>query len=351
MSTELAVIEKQLFQHEAVFRQLVPTGIVAERVMRTVLTSIERDPKQQLIKCTLPSIIQSAMTGAVLGLEADGVTGQGFLVAFRQKGVLKAQWMTGYRGYPTLGARNDLTVGGDVVREGDEFDFELGTNPYVRHKPKLGGSLSRRLIGAYATALHPSRPPIVVIMDIDEINVIRDRVLKRGPKTINQEGDDVGFSPWNDPGLGYSAMAMKTPRRRLARSLPLTPFIMAARVDEAHEEQGKHAFINDRRELIVDDVAQPVGASQPGNGPPAASIEQRKFIIKKANGGELTFGTIEQWRAAFVDRLQRVFDAAVLEKAVDINSGEMARISDEYPEYREHVSAVAQAIEKRRQEL
>jgi recombination protein RecT len=91
-----------------------------------------------LLQCTPISVIQAATTGAVLGLEADGATGQGYLVPFRRKGRGRfAQWLTGYKGYNTLAARVGLTINGDVVREGDFFDWEKGSAGFVRHKPSL----------------------------------------------------------------------------------------------------------------------------------------------------------------------------------------------------------------------
>src|SRR5260370_31572068 len=94
---------------------LRPTGVPAERIIRTVLISCERTP--QLLECTPISVIQSATTFAVLGLEADGVTGQGYLVPFNntKKRVKEAQALIGYKGYNTLRARSGLTIDGQPV--------------------------------------------------------------------------------------------------------------------------------------------------------------------------------------------------------------------------------------------
>ncbi len=74
--TALAVIEHQLRPLRPMFDQLLrPTGVPAERIIRSVLISCERTPR--LLECTPVSVIQAATTGAVLGLEADGHTGQG----------------------------------------------------------------------------------------------------------------------------------------------------------------------------------------------------------------------------------------------------------------------------------
>jgi phage RecT family recombinase len=72
------------------------------------------------------------MSAACLGLEVDGVTGQAYLIPFKGR----AQLVVGYKGYNTLAARSGITITGAVVREGDEFDYQLGSAAFVRHKPK-----------------------------------------------------------------------------------------------------------------------------------------------------------------------------------------------------------------------
>jgi len=61
------------------------------------------------------------------------VTGQFYLLPFKDK----VQPCIGYKGYNTIGARGRITIGGEVVREGDLFEYELGTRAYIRHLPRL----------------------------------------------------------------------------------------------------------------------------------------------------------------------------------------------------------------------
>jgi len=136
--------------------------------MRTVIMSIERLP--ELLNCSPQSIMNAATTAAVLGLECDGVTGQGFLIPY--KGV--ATFQIGYKGYNTLAARAGYTINGGVVREGDEFDFQLGTGGFVRHKPLLNGN-KRRIVAAWSTAESNGRPSIVVVMSIEDVDAIKAR--------------------------------------------------------------------------------------------------------------------------------------------------------------------------------
>jgi recombination protein RecT len=330
MSQALAVIEHQLSALRPMFDQVLrPTGLTAERMIRTVVISCERN--EQLLACTPLSIMQAAMTGAVLGLEADGVTGQGFLVPFRDKGIAKANWITGYKGQATLGWRAGLTVAGEVVRDNDEFDFQLGSEPHVLHRPQLGGEKDRRIVASWATATAPDRRPIVVVMSIDEILEIKNRA----------PGAKRAESPWNQPGIPYAAMCAKTARRRLGRSLPLSSFVLAARIDEAHEEQGRHAYLHPEKGIVIDgETAAPPAPTQ---GPSVEALEPRRFAIKR-NRDETSCSTIEEWRGRMVTAIQSIGELANVHRFREINAPVMREYRDQH---REHVAAVEAAFATR----
>lgn len=241
MSNELRVIEQQLGQLAPSFEQVLAAyKMPVERLMRTVMVSIDRLPK--LLECNRQSILNSAMTAACLGLEVDGVTGQGFLIPFAGK----AQFMTGYKGYNTMFARSGYTLGGAVVREGDEFDYQIGTGGFIHHRPMLGNESSRKILAAYAKAETPGRAPLIQVMSIDEILAVKAK----------SPGAKKADSPWNDPLVGFPAMCIKTPKRRLGRDMPLNagtqPIIMAGAMEQAVEEQNKPAWITPDKGVIVD---------------------------------------------------------------------------------------------------
>jgi hypothetical protein len=147
----------------------------------------------------------------------------------------------------TLAARSGLTISGAVVREGDAFDYELGDHAFVKHKPKLGGR-DRRIIAAWAVAAAHNRPAVVTVLGIDELMATKEK----------SPGAKRGDSPWNDAGIGFAAMCEKTAKRRLARSMPLNIMQLAARMDEAFEEQGRAAYITPDRGVVIDGDANPL---------------------------------------------------------------------------------------------
>ena len=209
------------------------------RLLQTIWVSIERNPK--LLEANRQSLMNAALTFAFLGLEVDGATGQGFLLPFKNR----VQPVIGYKGYATLGARSGLTINGDVVREGDDFSFELGSTPYIHHRPKLTG-IDRKIVAAWATAAALDRPPIVAVMGIDELF----HVKQRAPAGRTSD------SPWNDPAIGFPAMCAKTVKRRLARGMPLNVMQYASRLEEAFEEQGLTGHIDPTQGVIIDPEPQ-----------------------------------------------------------------------------------------------
>lgn len=245
----LVAFEKQLQPLAPHFAEVLGATMPVERLIRTVSVAVERLPK--LLDCDRQSLFNAAMSAAVLGLEVDGVTGQAFLIPFKNR----AQLVIGYKGFNTLAARAGITITGAVVREGDLFEYELGSQGFVRHVPVLGGK--GRIVAAWACASSQSRPPVLHVMGIDELMAVKAR-------SPGARRDD---SPWNDPSIGFPAMCEKTVKRRLARALPLNIMHAAARMDEAVDEQGKPAWISPDRGVIVEGEVL-----EPSNTPTAAEL-------------------------------------------------------------------------------
>ena len=233
MANELALLESQFRPLMPKFEQVLNGIMPASRLIRTVMISCERTPK--LFECERQSLFNAAMTFAVLGLEVDGVTGQGYIIPF--KGI--AQPVIGYKGMNTLGARSGLTISGGVVREGDEFKYSEGSIPFVHHIRRLGDESKRQIVAAWAVARANERPPTLKILSITEILAI---------KTKSPRGNQA---PWSDDAIGFPAMAEKSAKRRLARDMPLNVFQSAARMEEAFEEQGEASFIHPEKGVVV----------------------------------------------------------------------------------------------------
>lgn len=110
----------------------LPAHMNPERMQRLALTAFSGN--KDLQQCDLKSIFGSIITAAQLGLE-PGVNGAGYLIPYKGK----CTFVPGWKGLVDLVARSGrATVWTGAVFDGDEFDYQLGDDPFCRHKPRDG---------------------------------------------------------------------------------------------------------------------------------------------------------------------------------------------------------------------
>lgn len=111
----------------------LPKHMSADRMARLALTAFSTNKALQ--NCKTDSILASLMTATQLGLE-PGINGQGYLIPYKDT----CTFVPGWKGLVDLVARSGrATVWTGAVYEGDQFDYQLGDEPYCRHKPGDGG--------------------------------------------------------------------------------------------------------------------------------------------------------------------------------------------------------------------
>jgi recombination protein RecT len=179
----------------------LPQGYVGgpERFARTVMTCVARDPN--LLKCTPTSIIGAAMQAAQLGL-TPGVLGEAWIVAYRDQ----ATFQVGYRGLIALAARSGIVLQAHTVHERDEFTYELGLNPQLRHVPAIGNRGPSILW--YAVAKDRANGDLLGFAVID-----RDHVEKRRK---SNRGNSPAWQDW------FDEMALTKAIRECCKFLPLS---------------------------------------------------------------------------------------------------------------------------------
>ena len=111
----------------------LPSVITPERFTRMALTAISNNPK--LKQCTEHSFLGAMMNAAQLGLEPNTPLGQAYLIPYGNQ----CQFQIGYKGLIDLAHRSGefTNIYAEVVYENDEFDYELGLEPRLIHKPTL----------------------------------------------------------------------------------------------------------------------------------------------------------------------------------------------------------------------
>ena len=205
----------------------LPAHMSPERLVRIALTCIRTNPK--LAQCTSESLMGALFVAAQLGVEP--VAGRAYLIPFRNnskkpdgqwRSVLEAQYVMGYKGVAELFYRHEKAVQLDwgVVKEGDEFDYALGTESFLRHKPRT--SARGATIGYYAIATLKNGGKPFMFMSAEECMAHG----REHSKTYDgKEKKFFGDSPWaTDP----DAMCLKTVLLQLSKLLPLSGVLQRA---------------------------------------------------------------------------------------------------------------------------
>ena len=191
----------------------LPKGMDADRMARLALTVLRAEPK--LAACSPQSFAGALMTAAALGLE-PGVNGEAYLVPYKRE----CQLIIGYQGYAKLFWQNPLArhLDAQAVYANDEFDYEYGLTPTLRHKPARGDR--GEVIYYYAVATLSTGGSAFVVLTPQEVKKLR--------------GGKVGTSGNIDDPMKW--MERKTVLRQLIKTLPRSTTLNAAM--SADEELG-----------------------------------------------------------------------------------------------------------------
>lgn len=193
-------------------KKALPNTITPERFTRIVLSAISNN--KQLQQCTPNSFLAGMMNAAQLGLEPNTPLGQAYLIPYKNKGTLEAQFQIGYKGLIDLAYRSGQvkTIYAEEVYENDEFEYELGLNPKLVHKPAIKDR--GEVIYYYAVFKLVNGGEGFTVMSKDDIT----RHMNRFSKAAN-----AGFSPWQS---NFSEMAKKTVIKKVLKYAPLSTDIL-----------------------------------------------------------------------------------------------------------------------------
>jgi recombination protein RecT len=176
-------VEHYLGRLQPQMLRALPEHIKPARMMRLVMTAFGRNPK--LYECEATSVAASVMTASQLGLEPD-VMGQGFLVPYwnNKRQVTECQFIPGWKGLVDLANRSGrCTVYAHAVFDGDHFDYDLGSNAFVRHKPGDEDD-PRKITHVYAIGKIKGmeHTPVIEVWTIAKVWKHRNKYNKQGDK-------------------------------------------------------------------------------------------------------------------------------------------------------------------------
>lgn len=212
-------------------QEILPSTFSPERMVRLALSSMAENDR--LMQCDIKSIRFGIVEAARLGLEIGGPLGQAYLTPRKGRAVL----VLGYRGMVDIAIRTGLVnaIMAEVVREGDKFSFEYGTQRKLRHIPV--GDPDTPVSHAYAIADMPGGTQIFHVLSRKEIDRIRSR------------GDAGSKSPWV---TDFAEMARKTALRNLFKFLPTTPAVREAFYRHVETEEAAAVHVDAQSDQVID---------------------------------------------------------------------------------------------------
>ena len=214
--------EKKTMQHyiksmAGEIEKALPTVITPERFTRMTLSAISVNPK--LGECTPKSFLGAMMTAAQLGVEPNTALGQAYLLPFRNHGVMECQFQLGYKGLIDLAYRSGEVsiIQAHAVHENDEFEYELGMNPQLKHVPATKNR--GKAIAYYAMFKTKDGGYGFEVMSMEDI---QDHAKKYSKS--------YGNGPWQ---TNFDEMAKKTVLKKVLKYAPLkSDFVRGVAQDE-----------------------------------------------------------------------------------------------------------------------
>jgi recombination protein RecT len=186
-------------------------GMSVDKTARVFLSHIRLNPK--LLECTTPSLLGAFMQSAKDGLE-PGLDGECYLIP-RWSGKLQSNEVTYQRGYQGIlkmayrsGEYKTLPYA-RAVHENDLFEYEEGSNPFVKYKRAM--SKRGAVIGYFAHAVLITGQESFTISSLEEMEAFRDKFA------ASKKKDGTIWGPWADH---FDEMAKKTVLKSLLKYLP-----------------------------------------------------------------------------------------------------------------------------------
>lgn len=192
-------LQKQIALYTPKFLEALPEHIPVERYTRVLKLAVQRNG--DLAKANLKSLFLAAQACAADGLLPDG----------KEAALVPYDGMVTY--IPMIaGLRKKARNSGQIaiwdvqaVCKNDFFEYQLGDNPKIEHRPALRDR--GPLIAVYSVAVMKSGEVSRDVMNVEEVEAIKNQAVK------------AKKGPWFVPAF-YNEMAKKTVARRHYKSLP-----------------------------------------------------------------------------------------------------------------------------------
>lgn len=234
-------ISDLLGKYRSSIAQVLPKHLNADRMIQICTTLIAKNP--DIANCTTASIIGAVTQASILGFKPVAALGHCYFVPYNNKQAdgsyaKEVQFMIGYKGFIDLCRRSGelKTIHAACVYEGDQFSYQLGLYPELKHVPSAPIESVEKLTHAYAVAHYKDGGYNFVVLKKPQIESLRLR---------NRSQKNYINGAWKSD---YDKMSMAKAIKQLATFMPLSEETqLAVQSDEAiikpddfsHDHSGK----------------------------------------------------------------------------------------------------------------
>lgn len=246
----VAAMKHWISKSAGAFAKILPKHLTPERFLKVAHACITKTPR--LAQCEPKDIVMALIQCSEMGLEPNTPLHHVHLIPFKngersrqlRRDVYDVQLIIGFEGYLELMYRTGKirSLSCEVAYEADEFDYDLGSKPFIHHKPNLKiRKLEDRgeIQAAYMCADIDGGGTKITLMSYADVIAIRDR--SHGYRNAVRYGKD---HPWT---TDFGEMAKKTVIRRGQKQMPkgveFASSARAAQID-AREEYGARKTID-----------------------------------------------------------------------------------------------------------
>lgn len=213
-TSPVSILRQQMEKQKPEFEMVLPPGVTVDRFVRTIMTAVQADP--DLLLADRTTLLQAAMQAAQDGLLPDKREGAFVIYNTKVKIDGKEVWIKAVQWMPMVrGIIKKAREGGEisklaarVVYEHDEFEYVLGDDERIEHKPTMG--YRGNLVACYSIAKMKDGEFEREVMTKEDVEAVRSASRSKN-------------GPWTGPF--ESEMWKKSVIRRLLKRLPMTPIL------------------------------------------------------------------------------------------------------------------------------
>jgi recombination protein RecT len=292
-----ASVSDVLNAYRSAISQAIPKHLTVDRIIQQATTLITQNP--EIAKCTAPSLIGATMQASILGFQPVQALGHCYFVPFKDQ----VQFIIGYKGYIDLARRSGeiKSIMAYCVYSADEFTYELGLEPVLKHIPASGdrGDLTH----AYAVAHFTNGGYAFEVVD-------KFHVMKR--KAASQSKNS-NYSPWQK---WEAEMWVKTAIKALSKWLPLSVDIAGAiQTDEKILKPDNF----DDGELNIDEIETPDYEVMDNEPEPQETAEDapepKQTRMSKGKATEALLGVaMGAWNIDDMETVEKLLDVLAVRK-------------------------------------